>query len=72
MDNGTQRILAFLADIGVEARIGLDLNHERVITIPTEQFEKHRETVKRWFTLVGQEREFSVFRERMRGTGNTE
>ena len=40
MDNGTQRILAFLADIGVEARIGLDLNHERVITIPTEQFEK--------------------------------
>ena len=62
----------FLMNVGVNADVHLDDNNEKVIIISTEEYRQRRPSIEAWFTLISQTEQFSYFRERLRGSGQTE
>lgn len=71
MDTDVEIIRDFIAHMGINAEVKLDSNNEKLIIMGTEQFNHRRAWVETWFTLVDEDGQFSYFRERERGTGQT-
>ncbi len=71
MDRDVEIIRTFIAHMGIDAQVKLDSNNEKLIVMGTDQFNSRRAWVETWFTLVEEDGEYSYFRERERGTGQT-
>jgi hypothetical protein len=71
MDTDVEIIRDFIAHMGIDAEVKLDSNNQKLIIMGTEQFNLRRAWVETWFTLVDEVGEYSYFRERERGTGQT-
>lgn len=71
MTSDVEIIRDFIAHMGIDAEVKLDSNNEKLIIMDTDQFNLRRAWVETWFTLVEEDGEFSYFRERERGTGQT-
>ena len=71
MATDVEIIRDFIAHMGIHAEVKVDSNNEKLIVIGTEQFNLRRAWVETWFTLVDEDGEYSYFRERERGTGQT-
>ncbi len=69
---GTQHVHAFLRRGGIQADVRLDSSDHLLIVMATTEFHKRRAWVETWFTLVEERGNYSYFRERMRGTGQTD
>ena len=71
MATDVEIIRDFISHMGIQAEVKLDSNNEKLIIMGTEQFNLRRAWVETWFTLVDEDGEYSYFRERERGTGQT-
>ncbi len=71
MNDGADYIREFLAHMGVGADVRIDDTNQKLIVIETGQFMQRRAWIETWFTLVEQNDDYSYFRERPRGTGQT-
>ncbi len=71
MDDDGDRILALLADRGIDAKIVINNTLEELIAIPAEQFRQNQRWIETWFLLVEQHADSFYFRIRLRGTGDT-
>ncbi len=63
---------SFLEHVGVLAEVELDENNEKVIIMSTQSYVQRRASIEAWFTLISQNEQFSYFRERLRGVGQSE
>ncbi len=72
MKDEMEFIRAFLSNVGVAAEVQLGENDQPVIIIATGEYQRRRAWIEAWFTLISQNEQFSYFRERLRGTGQTE
>ena len=71
MTTAIDSIRELLAHMGVPAEVQVDSANENLIIIETDQFNRRRAWIETWFTLVEQNGNYSYFRERARGTGQT-
>ena len=71
MTTAIDSIRELLAHMGVPAEVRVDNANENLIIIETDQFNRRRAWIETWFTLVEQSGNYSYFRERARGTGQT-
>ena len=72
MENEIDYIREFLSNVGVAADVEIGHNNEKIIVIETEAFNQRRAWIEAWFTLIDQNSSHSYFRERLRGSGDTE
>jgi hypothetical protein len=70
-EDGINRTLNFLSVVGIQGRVIIDGRGERLVIIPTAQFEAQRVWLERWFILVHQDGDSCYVRKRLRGTGET-
>ncbi len=70
MDTNTEYIRDFLAHMGIQADIQIE-GGDRVVIITNDEYDRRRAMIEAWFTLIEQDDEYSYFRERLRGTGQT-
>jgi hypothetical protein len=68
MNDEVDCLREFLLNMGVRADVQLDGNHEKLIVIETDDFNRRRPWIEAWFTLTEQTGSVSYFRERLRGT----
>jgi hypothetical protein len=71
MSTTINAIRELLAHMGVPAEVQVDSANENLIIIETDQYYRRRAWIETWFTLVEQHENYSYFRERARGTGQT-
>ena len=71
MTDDNDLVVKLLARMDIDARVRLDDENKKVFVIATGQYVSHLNWIDSWFTFVGQKGQFSFFRERLRGTGQT-
>jgi hypothetical protein len=71
MNTNANYIRDFLTHMGIQADVQLDGSNDKLIIIANDEYDRRRNMIETWFTLVEQDSEYSYFRERLRGTGQT-
>jgi hypothetical protein len=71
MSDTTVYIRELLSHMGIPADVQVDNNNQTVVVIETQAFQQRRAWIETWFTLIDQRDQYSYFRERLRGTGQT-
>ena len=71
MNPETDYVRDLLSHMGIKADVLFDSNNQRLIIMETEQYNHRRAWIETWFTLIDQNDQYSYFRERARGTGQT-
>lgn len=61
----------FFARLGVPVRFEVDEDHKTTYVVDTSRFIYRRQQIEAWFEIVSQDEQFTILKERVRGTGQT-
>jgi len=64
-------IAQFFERLGAPARFEIDADRKVTYIVETPRFEHRRKQIEAWFEIVSQDDEYTVLKERGRGTGQT-
>ena len=72
MDDNKDYLPGFLLHMGITATIERDAKHNALIIIETKHFQERQGLINSYFLLVEQRGGYSYFRERIRGSEDTQ